>query len=1141
MPYIRIRYLLEPNNPFEGLNAWECFNDIFCDILGDPSLQNAVFVVDALDECPESERNLLIDLILKSSRSFRAKWILSSRNWPTIEERLSVAGENRLSLNLDNEWTPQAVEVFIQHRVNYLARKMIYTPEITQAVLKQLRSKANDTFLWVELVCNELAKVNPQNTVATLESVPSGLEELQKHILDRVLSSKHGAICREIIAIIRIAYRPVTLEELRVLVTEVEYLSSHQWQELIEECGSFLAVYDGIAYLAHRSVRDFVDHDSQIFFPLGIADQHYRIFMGSLNSLMTLKHNLYNLDSPGILYKDITIPEPDPFSHLRYSSLYWLDHLEEARKTINSSDKLIIKFMRERFLDWLEFLSVQGKVPEGTKLVRKLQQIADKSTVQVFKDLVQDALKFIFHHGQVIEMSPLQTYASALIFSPTGSLIKQIYEKEQPDWVTLKPKMKPNWGACFQTLNVDKKDFMSVILSPNGRQLASSTDNGMIHIWDVKSGLQTQSFIVGVVGDFVEPLAFSIDSQELTVGGGQRGIQLWNLNSGSLVQVLLDVNCRGALALSSDGALLALRPSRRSTHDIEEQIEIWDMTKGDCIQTLAHSDLVYDVSFSEDGKKLASRAETEIKLWDLVTSMPIWTYSCDSCGSSSSSDTYGFSEEESILCHSFLGDGSLALGSSKGTIKILDASTGTCIKTLNAHRYNVSAIISLGSGRQIVSAGTTIKIWDDEGLCVQTLRGSLGDITILALSADKKVFVSVSIPACSGHRLVKAWDLTMQPGRRLIEGHRSGVDRVTFSPDGQWLASVSDDGAVKVWDTSTGTCVEAQGFLGVLTPTSFSPNSQQLLIYGRGQFVGQLKLWNLQKRDFVESFEDVRCHTFSPGGEQLAVFFADSTLTIWDIATRQTIHRIDRNAALNSKSCDSSPPSTVSKYRSNLAFTADGHNLALAFGNEVEIWDLSTGDCVETFIHDTRVLNIALAPNSQWLAVSHENGISVWNKSTHALHRKLSAAYNHALTWSPGSDYLAYSSFGTVRVWDIKTDTCIRRFELQSWAFFDPFRFDEANSDKLCTVFGELELEEPGGPSKTTKLGESSEVIRDKECVKMTRFCGYGLSQDGRWIMRGTEKMLCLPPEYYPKRAATLGSTIAIGCESGHVLLMRFR
>jgi hypothetical protein len=76
---------------FEDANACVALSEIFINILQDPSLNGTYLIIDALDECMADLPKLLDFIVQKSSVSPRVKWIVSSRNWPDIEERLESA------------------------------------------------------------------------------------------------------------------------------------------------------------------------------------------------------------------------------------------------------------------------------------------------------------------------------------------------------------------------------------------------------------------------------------------------------------------------------------------------------------------------------------------------------------------------------------------------------------------------------------------------------------------------------------------------------------------------------------------------------------------------------------------------------------------------------------------------------------------------------------------------------------------------------------------------------------------------------------------------------------------------------------------------------------------------------------------
>lgn len=107
---------------FEDVNAWNALSKTFNDILKDLILQNTYLVIDALDECI-TDLPFLLDLVVQeSSTHSHVKWIVSSRNWPGIEERLDTATQTApISLELNEISVSNAVQQFIRHKFHQMA------------------------------------------------------------------------------------------------------------------------------------------------------------------------------------------------------------------------------------------------------------------------------------------------------------------------------------------------------------------------------------------------------------------------------------------------------------------------------------------------------------------------------------------------------------------------------------------------------------------------------------------------------------------------------------------------------------------------------------------------------------------------------------------------------------------------------------------------------------------------------------------------------------------------------------------------------------------------------------------------------------------------------------------------------------
>src|SRR3569833_146020 len=142
-------------------------------------------------------------------------------------------------------------------------------------------------------------------------------------------------------------------------------------------------------------------------------------------------------------------------------------------------------------------------------MIYYVQEQSRTSQLGVF---VRDARRFILYFKQAIAISPLQTYVSALVFSPTSSAIQQTFGLEGPEWIITKPKTADDWSACLQTLEGHSNTVSSVAFSLDGAQLASGSWGNTIKLWDTKTGACTAT-LEGLSSE-VSSVAFSPDGGE---------------------------------------------------------------------------------------------------------------------------------------------------------------------------------------------------------------------------------------------------------------------------------------------------------------------------------------------------------------------------------------------------------------------------------------------------------------------------------------------------------------------------------------------------------------------------------------------------------------------------------------------------
>ncbi|OQE91251.1 hypothetical protein PENNAL_c0010G09750 [Penicillium nalgiovense] len=699
---------------------------------------------------------------------------------------------------------------------------------------------------------------------------------------------------------------------------------------IVPKCGSFLTVQDNRVYMIHASAKEHLE-DYFKFSPPGSGNCHHDdIGKRSIQAMSdTLKRNMYNI-TPDTT--DVIVPEEDPLASVRYSCEFWVDHLCEDRGDKPFDDEGAFSFLKVHFLHWLESLSLIQKFPTAVSSIKKLLVNS------------KDGERFALRNSQVMRQAPLQTYGSALAFSPSKSEVKSRYWKERLPFIRNVQGGRDTWDPCLQTFTADY-GLKSILFSPDGKFLASASKLcERVLLWDVATGI---SHTLKTTKHRYVTLAFSLDSKVLASSVGNK-VELWDVATGTRMKSFEVFSTVQSMQYSPDGKVLVLAA---------ETVQCWDIATQSCIQTLdGHTVGLEYVAFAPGGRILASASyDMTVKLWDFETSSYKLTIDLPA-----SPRDITFSPDGNLL----------AASTADGCIYIFDAATGNETQILGED-------IPFGGNIEFLADGKIIATCKDGQLRFLDVASGTPGLTlnhgeqICTLSVSQNIVASASTGG-----IVRLWDTTENWGR-FLGGHGKSVSVMAFSSDGEslavgfdgkTLASGSQDGTVLLWDSATGAPIQTLIQDKVISVT-FSPDGTML---GVGTTFPTVIVWDVvtgtRRREL-----DVRT---SPGGlafshdnkviltisregmreemlSNMLNYIEVMSLKIWDIATGALKMTIKHSTGLPCVS---------------VAISPDGKTVALCESDEwIQTWDASTGDEQRSIKSNVVNQNLSFSDDGRYL------------------------------------------------------------------------------------------------------------------------------------------------------------------------------
>jgi WD40 repeat protein len=508
--------------------------------------------------------------------------------------------------------------------------------------------------------------------------------------------------------------------------------------------------------------------------------------------------------------------------------------------------------------------------------------------------------------------------------------------------------------------------------------------------------------------DWVDSVAFTPDGEHLLSSSSDGTISLWTLRTGER-QVLEGHRRRVYSCIPTPDGRRAVSASFDGT------IKVSDLDTGREVMTLrGHTDAVYALSLTAvESCLISSSVDCTLRVLDMDSGRPLYVLESNSdrqnpgsvhyiggialvpgtpyliSRSNSAVRLWNLRREERVLAEgdyesisvapdgrSFLAAQSREVGLGRYGIEVRDAATGNLRKMIDAHSRRILSLTVLPDGRRAISGSMdgTVRLWDlESGSLVRTLEGHDG--TVLDTAIDSRGRYASS---CAMDYTVILWDLEALPPARSPQ-HLGEVVTAMLEPGGKGAVTASPFD-LKAWIVSNAS--ERHSYrltweLLVHRGLGLSPDGLRAGFALKEQVLGISSAfsWNLEDGTVsryvgeMEREDHILAGLLLPNRRHAVLAYAITPLAIWDLESGEKFRDLEgHDGSVND----------VTAYpdgRRILSASADG---------TVRIWDAAQGTSLKVLsTGGTGVLRVAISDDSSHVvAASSGKTLICWNATS---------------------------------------------------------------------------------------------------------------------------------------------------------------
>ncbi|GKZ76439.1 hypothetical protein AnigIFM56816_006703 [Aspergillus niger] len=981
-----------------------------------------VLVIDALDECQNgriyAQSIIKVLATARTLKKIRLRIFVTSRPEDNLADGFTqIPSTTYYDVMIDHDGdrtTKRDIRIFLEDKLSDIAtRKQANEAWPGKEKTEKLIEECGRLFIAAATACRLLEDTGFLNDTLDLllntkqhGSLTRDIDEMYTLVLEQAIT-KRGSDSIHLIPLFQLVVGSVItmpealpLRKLAMLLRE----PCDKIRMMLKNLTSVLVVPeddDSQVSLFHLSFRDYlVDpnrcKDRDILIDEKEANEKlFHRCMDILHVKGNLRRNICNIQHPGTAAIEVsqeTINEHLPLE-VQYACWYWGTHINSGGPLQPEQAAQLLVFLKEHFTHWLEALSLTRLMRLASPTMTELKtRVAVEDYPELF-EFVDDGRQFVNHRGTEIADAPLQIYYSALIFSPTSSVLRRQYLKEIPRWIHITSTTYDSWGQSERTFRCTDPHCAS--FSPDSTSIAVGTIYGSIWIWNLITGELEQTLWdngTRYENGVVLGLLFSASGRDLTAVYENGTIITFNVLTGKREQrkkLPFEVKENTAIRLLPDSRIIAFTSEHTKavchwnfdigeTKIIHGQFEEWIMSP--------NAELI--ASYSDGRVKLSKViprdaefcAIEEISAWEVKDSPRFHVvFSSDlkriafrtGYDTSQIWDIEGQPElvmelrtvyVEDIV---FTPDGNqMAVSAAAGTIEIWDLATRHVTHRLEGHARSM-ALTFAPNGRKLVSSAffeEAVRIWDLHGLSeVDQAPGSPTDAYKDLYSPTNSSSEQAAI-YCGYQNISRIRELATG---KLQHRRTKRINKFSvFSPDNNYVALFDIDGCFKVLSTITRKPnLVLENPFGVTA--AFSPDSRRVAIHGND---GHLWIYDSatgrEERSSPKGLPGSELMAFSPSGDMVASSLGP-VITLWTLGKEPIQDDIDIGYG----------------HINVLAFSDSGKQLATGCKEGlVNILDLTTGKVhTKSLSCATTVYSLAFAPDDTRIASRCMKTVQIWD------------------------------------------------------------------------------------------------------------------------------------------------------------------